>query len=120
MIKSRSYSSNLTKLVKHLDKLENIQQGKPTSPVMKYISLTKCNPDILSVVSPTETSQKKMPTEKVFRKLESFKAIGVTGVEFTGGGEPSVFTHTSKRLFSTPKDLGFSLGICTNSARFTV
>ena len=30
MIKSRgrSYSSNLTKLVKHLDKLENIQQGK--------------------------------------------------------------------------------------------
>ena len=41
-VQGRSYSSNLTKLVKHLDKLENIQQGKPASPVMKPYFSDQC------------------------------------------------------------------------------
>ena len=44
VVQGRSYSSNLSKLVKHMDKLQDLQQGKPASPVMAHISLTNsCN-----------------------------------------------------------------------------
>ena len=44
VVQGRSYSSNLTKLLKQLPKLENLQKGKPPSPVMAHISLTNyCN-----------------------------------------------------------------------------
>ena len=33
----RSYSSNLTKLLKQLPKLQDLQDGKPPSPVMAHI-----------------------------------------------------------------------------------
>ena len=33
IVQGRSFSSNLTKMLKHMDKLEAIQQGKPPSPV---------------------------------------------------------------------------------------
>ena len=59
----------------------------------------------------------KMPTETVLKALDSFRAIGVTGVEFTGGGEPSIHPDF-KKIVRYAKDLGFSLGICTNGARF--
>ena len=115
-VQGRSYSSNLTKLVKHLDKLKGIQQGKPPSPVMAHISLTNaCNLTCSFCCFANRDISEKMPTEKVFQALESFKAIGVTGVEFTGGGEPSIHPHF-KEIVQYAKDLGFSLGICTNSS----
>src|SRR6056300_1617432 len=90
----RSYSSNLAKLLKQLPKLQNLQEGKPPSPVMAHISLTNaCNLTCSFCCFANRDISEKMPTEKVFQALESFKAIGVTGVEFTGGGEPSIHPH---------------------------
>ena len=74
-----------------MDKLQDLQQGKPASPVMAHISLTNaCNLTCSFCCFANRDISEKMPTEKVFQALESFKAIGVTGVEFTGGGEPSI------------------------------
>ena len=79
----RSYSSNLAKLLKQLPKLQNLQEGKPPSPVMAHISLTNaCNLTCSFCCFANRDISEKMPTEKVFQALESFKAIGVTGVEF--------------------------------------
>ena len=105
----RSYSSNLAKLLKQLPKLQNLQEGKPPSPVMAHISLTNaCNLTCSFCCFANRDISEKMPTEKVFQALESFKAIGVTGVEFTGGGEPSIHPHF-KEIVQYAKDLGFSL-----------
>ena len=44
VVQGRSYSSNLTKLLKQLPKLQNMQEGKPASPVMAHMSITNyCN-----------------------------------------------------------------------------
>ena len=87
VVQGRSFSSNLSKLVKHMDKLTALQQGKPPSPVMAHISLTNaCNLTCSFCCFANRDISDKMPTEKVFQALESFKQIGVTGVEFTGGG----------------------------------
>ena len=118
VVQGRSFSSNLTKMMKHMNKLEDIQQGNPPSPIMAHISLTNaCNLTCSFCCFANRDISDKMPTEKVFQALESFKQIGVTGVEFTGGGEPSIHPHF-KEIVQYAKDLGFSLGICTNAARF--
>ena len=118
IVQGRSFSSNLTKMLKHMDKLEAIQQGKPRSPVMAHISLTNaCNLTCSFCCFANRDISEKMPTETVFKALDSFKAIGVTGVEFTGGGEPSIHPDF-KEIVRYAKNLGFSLGICTNGARF--
>ena len=118
VVQGRSYSSNLTKLLKQLPKLQNMQEGKPASPVMAHMSITNyCNLTCSFCCFANRDISEKMPTEKVFQALESFKQIGVTGVEFTGGGEPSIHPHF-KEIVHYAKDLGFSLGICTNAARF--
>ena len=115
VVQGRSYSSNLTKLLKQLPKLQNMQEGKPASPVMAHMSLTNyCNLTCSFCCFANRDISEKMPTEKVFQALESFKQIGVTGVEFTGGGEPSIHPHF-KEIVHYAKDLGFSLGICTNA-----
>ena len=119
-VEGRSYSSNLTKLVKHMDKLQALQQGKPPSPVMAHISLTNaCNLTCSFCCFANRDISEKLETEKVLQALDSFKKIGVTGVEFTGGGEPSIHPDF-KKIVRYAKDLGFSLGICTNGVRFGV
>ena len=113
-VEGKSFSSNTTKLLKHLDKLKNIQDGLPPSPVMAHISLINaCNLTCSFCCFANRDLTDRLPTEKVKQALDSFKKIGVTGIEFTGGGEPSLhpdFIEITRYAHS----LGFKLGICTN------
>ena len=54
-VEGRSFTSNTTKLLKHLDKLKDFQDGKPPSPVMAHISLINVILHVRFVVSPIET-----------------------------------------------------------------
>ena len=64
VVQGRSFSSNLSKLVKHMDKLENLQQCKPPSPVMAHISLTNaCNLTSSFCCFANRDISDKMPTE---------------------------------------------------------
>jgi len=116
-VQGRSFTSNTTKLLKHLDKLQNIQEGKPASPVMAHISLINaCNLTCSFCCFANRDMSDRLPTEKVFQALDSFKKIGVRGIEYTGGGEPTLHPDFEKIARYT-KELGFGMGICTNGAR---
>lgn len=115
-VQGRSFSSNTTKLLKHLDKLKNLQDGKPPSPVMAHISLINaCNLTCSFCCFANRDMTERLPVEKVKQALDSFKKIGVTGIEFTGGGEPTLHPDF-KEIVQYAYDLGFKLGICTNGA----
>jgi hypothetical protein len=119
-VEGRSYTSNATKLLKHLDKLQKIQKGDPPSPIMAHISLTNaCNLTCSFCCFANRDLSERLPKERVFKALDSFKKIGILGIEFTGGGEPSIHPDF-KEIVIYAKDLGFNLGICTNGARFGV
>jgi organic radical activating enzyme len=119
-VQGRSFTSNTTKLLKHLDKLQNIQEGKPASPVMAHISLINaCNLTCSFCCFANRDMKDRLPVEKVFQALDSFKKIGVRGVEFTGGGEPTLHPQF-KEIAKYTKELGFGMGICTNGARIGV
>ena len=60
-----------------MDKLENLQQGKPPSPVMAHISLTNaCNLTCSFCCFANRDISEKMPTEKVFQALLLQARIG--------------------------------------------
>jgi pyruvate-formate lyase-activating enzyme len=116
-VQGKSFSSNTTKLLKHLDKLQLIQQGKPPSPVMAHISLINaCNLTCSFCCFANRDMGDRLPTEKVKQALNSFKKIGITGIEFTGGGEPTLHPDFEEIVKYT-HELGFKIGICTNGAR---
>jgi len=116
-VEGKSFSSNSTKLLKHLDKLKAIQDGKPPSPIMAHISLINaCNLTCSFCCFANRDMGDRLPLEKVKQALDSFKKIGVTGVEFTGGGEPTLHPDFEE-IVRYSHSLGFKLGICTNGAR---
>jgi pyruvate-formate lyase-activating enzyme len=110
----RSFTSNHVKLLKHLDKLKLIQDGKPPSPVMAHISLINaCNLTCSFCCFANRDLKDRLSTEKVKQALDSFKKIGITGIEFTGGGEPTLHPDFHE-IAQYAYDLGFKLGVCTN------
>ena len=115
-VQGRSFSSNTTKLLKHLDKLKRIQEGDPPAPIMAHISLINaCNLTCSFCCFANRDMTERLSLTKVKQALNSFKKIGVTGVEFTGGGEPTLHPDF-KEIVQYSYDLGFKLGICTNGA----
>lgn len=67
-VEGRSFSSNVTKLLKHLDKLENLQKGNSPSPIMAHISLTNaCNLTCSFCCFANRDISEKLSTEKVFQ-----------------------------------------------------
>lgn len=90
-VQGRSFTSNSTKLLKHLDKLKRLQDGESPSPVMAHISLINaCNLTCSFCCFANRDLTDRLPLERVKKALDSFKKIGVTGIEFTGGGEPTL------------------------------
>ncbi len=115
-VQGRSFTSNTTKLLKHLDKLTNLQQGESPSPVMAHISLTNsCNLTCSFCCFANRKMADCLPLEAVKSALKQFKNIGVLGVEFTGGGEPTLHPNFEE-IIRYSKDLGFEIGICTNGS----
>jgi organic radical activating enzyme len=115
-VEGRTYTSNTTKLLKHLDKLKIIQEGKPPSPIMAHISIINaCNLTCSFCCFANRDLTERLSKEKVFQALESFRKIGVTGVEFTGGGEPTLHPDFIE-IVKYANNLGFKLGLCTNGA----
>lgn len=116
-VQGRSYTSNHVKLLKHLDKLKIIQDGGRPSPVMVHIS--PCNPCNLtcSFCCFANRSMKEMLTvEQMKKALDSFRYLGATGVEFTGGGEPTLHPKLNEVILYAHQ-LGYKIGICTNGSK---
>ncbi len=56
------------------------------------------------------------PKEKMHEILDDFKAIGVKGVTYSGGGEPLIYAHIKDALKKT-LDYGIQLSIITNGSQ---
>jgi sulfatase maturation enzyme AslB (radical SAM superfamily) len=116
-VQGRSYTSNHVKLLKHLDKLKIIQDGGIPKPVMVHIS--PCNPCNLtcSFCCFANRAMKEMLTVDQMKKaLDSFRELGASGVEFTGGGEPTLHPKLNE-VITYAHSLGYKIGICTNGSK---
>ena len=116
-IKGRSYSSNTGKLLKHMDRLIELQEGKRPRPIMVHMS--PCNPCNLtcSFCCFANRAMKEMLTvEQMKSAIDQFVALGAEGLEFTGGGEPTLHPKLDE-IIEYAHNKGMKLGICTNGSK---
>jgi len=116
-VQGRSYTSNHVKLLKHMDRLQIIQDGGRPKPVMFHMS--PCNPCNLtcSFCCFANRSMKEMLTlDQMKSAIDQFADLGVLGMEFTGGGEPTLHPKLDQAIAHAYKR-GLKIGICTNGSK---
>ena len=116
-VQGRSYTSNHVKLLKHMDRLSIIQEGGRPKPIMFHMS--PCNPCNLtcSFCCFANRSMKEMLTvEQMKSAVDQFAALGVLGMEFTGGGEPTLHPKLDE-MIEYIHAKGIKIGIVTNGSR---
>ncbi len=113
-VEGRTYTSNVSKLLKHLDKIKLLQDGKRPSPVMFHMS--PCNPCNLTCsfcCFANRTLKEMLTYEQMTKAIDSFVELGATGMELTGGGEPTLHPDFG-RIVNYAYDKGLKIGVVTN------
>jgi len=109
----QTYSSNITKLLKHLDTLQCLQRGI-VKPIMVHVALTNvCNLKCSFCCFANRKKSGYVDFEKLKIGIDGFKYLGTNALELTGGGEPALYPFLNETI-DYCYDLGFSLGMCTN------
>lgn len=103
------------KFVSHVDKLEVLARGGDVFPVTVELDLVdSCNHSCWWCVDPVHGDH-SMELDVAFRVLDELRSLGVEGIVFKGGGEPTLhpdFTAILRRA----KCLGFEVGVVTNGS----
>ena len=115
------YSSWGDKLLGHLDVLNNIQNNKTFSPVTVQLAPIEACTSMCPFCSVGARPLKSfIPFEKIVKCLTDFRSLGAKSLELTGGGEPLLYRDreakkTINDIIDTAYDLGFDIGIITNT-----
>lgn len=116
-LKGRSYTANHVKLLKHMPKLMKLQDGGIPSPVMLHVSpINACNLTCSFCCFANRSMTERLSLTQMKTAIQSFYELGITGVEFTGGGEPLLHPEINE-IVDFCDDLGLKIGICTNGAK---
>lgn len=110
-----SCTSNVVKLLKHLPNLESIQSGRP-APVMLHVMPThRCQLDCAHCCFKNRgEAALELDPNVLMDGVAQFGRLGVKAIEFTGGGEPTLYRHLSTCLDFVAGALDMKVGICTN------
>lgn len=118
-VEGRTYTSNVSKLLKHLDKIKLLQDGKRPSPVMFHMS--PCNPCNLTCsfcCFANRTLKEMLTLDQMKKAIDSFVELGATGMELTGGGEPTLHPDFG-RVVNYAYEKGLKIGVVTNGTTIT-
>jgi MoaA/NifB/PqqE/SkfB family radical SAM enzyme len=113
---------NNYKIVWHQGKLNDLREGKISSPICVRVKPTnKCNHNCfycaykseISGVHDNANQRDEIPGKKMIEILNNFKEMGVKSVIYSGGGEPLVYPQISETIERTI-DLGLDFAMITN------
>lgn len=118
MIDGRNYTSNTRKVLKHLDKLKDIQEGKPVGPVMIHLALTnKCNLNCSYCCYGGRNKAEELTAYQAMSAIDQFSKLGTKGLEITGGGDPFLHPDINK-IVTYGKFKGMSIGLISNGIAY--
>jgi MoaA/NifB/PqqE/SkfB family radical SAM enzyme len=107
---------NPHKFVEHLDKLAVLARGGDVYPSTVELDLVSfCNHHCEWCVDPQHTNH-RLETSFACRLLSELNGIGVKGIVFKGGGEPTLHPDF-KKILSYAQDLGLEVGVITNGSQ---
>ncbi len=123
-VDGKQYTSNVTKLLQHIDKLQGIKDGFQ-SPVMIHVAPTNiCNLECeyccyAARNDGTDAAGQKnseLSEEQVRRAITDFRRFDVKGLEWTGGGDPSLWKPLD-RMIEYANSIGYKQGLITNGIK---
>jgi len=113
-----SITSNDTKLYKHLDRLQLLQQGI-ASPILLVVSPTnQCNLNCDYCCFSERDKSLSLDYDYLKDSLIQFKNLGIKSVELSGGGQPTLYKHINELIDFVYDDLKLDLGMNTNAISF--
>lgn len=116
-VNGKSFTSNTTKLLKHLPKLQGMQEGK-VSPVMVHVAPTNvCNLTCDYCCYGQRPIKGSLHKDEVKSALDQFRDLGTLGLEWTGGGDPSMYKDIDE-VIQHAENIGFKQGLITNLVDF--
>jgi MoaA/NifB/PqqE/SkfB family radical SAM enzyme len=117
MVDGKQFTSNTSKLVQHLDKLQGLKNGV-ISPVMVHVApVNVCNLDCPYCCYGGRTLGDSLTLDQVISAQTQFRQLGTLGLEYTGGGEPTLFKQLNEAT-DHAKDIGYKIGLITNAIKF--
>ena len=106
-----SITSNEIKLYKHLDSLQRLQNKNP-APIQLHLSPTNnCGMKCIHCCFLERDKNQILPFEKLIEGYSQFKNLGIKSVEFTGGGEPSLYPWINEAI----EYINLPMGMNTNA-----
>lgn len=107
---------NPYKWIAHLDKLRTLAEGGDVFPVTVELDLVDyCNHHCWWCVDPVHMDH-SLEEAFVSQLLGELKSLGIEGIVYKGGGEPTL--HDSfPEIIEETRGLGFEVGVVTNGAR---
>jgi hypothetical protein len=113
-VDGKSFTSNVSKLAKHLDKIIGMQEGV-VSPVMVHMAPTNvCNLTCDYCCYGQRPIKGELTLEDTMSALKQFKSLGTKGLEWTGGGDPSMWKGLNPATVYA-KELGYDIGLISNA-----
>lgn len=107
------FTSTATKLLKHLDRLQEVQQNGKFRPITLQIAPTdKCNLKC-EFCSVKYRSGDEIPLNKIIKSIDDFQSLGILSCEVTGGGDPTCYPNINE-LIEYIKKQGLDVGLITN------
>ncbi len=109
-----SCTSNMVKLLKHLDTLKNLQSGT-VAPIMVHVIPThRCHLDCVHCCFKNKSDKTaELDIDKFTGAMLHFRSLGTRAIEFTGGGDPTLWTHI-KEAMNLLYGADMLMGIITN------
>ena len=105
------------KLYHHPDRLLNYRNGKIVYPVTVEIHLTnRCNLNCYYCSFSDRDKALEMSYDDAMACVTEISMLGVKGITFSGGGEPTVHKDYIK-VIAHAKDLGLDVGLITNGVK---
>lgn len=125
--KTQIYSTWGDKLLQHTDVLYEMQVNKKVKPITVQLApVETCDSDCPFCSIAGRPLKSKLEFGKIKKILEDFKALGAKSLEITGGGNPMLYkdvadgvTYTINDIISYAHDLGYDIGVITNTHNIT-
>lgn len=109
-----SYTSNTAKLLKHLDELKNIQNGKVAPIMVHSIPTHKCQLNCVHCCFKNRKDRNAQHDLDEWKEgILQFSKLGTRALEYTGGGDPTLWSYINEGT-EYAKGLGYHIGIITN------
>lgn len=110
-----SHTSNTSKLLKHIDTLKNLQNGKSPVPIMVHVMPThRCQLNCEHCCFKNRDDMAMdMDLKEFMNGVFQFWKLGTRAMEFTGGGEPVLYPKINYCI-DYFHELGMKMGLISN------